>query len=73
MEPLIYEKLKSNQKIYEILKHNSYYIKQINRDPNYYKIFIKDMKEKYKLRPTDKINEAIDNIDLISSILETLK
>ena len=73
MEPVIYEKIKNNPKIYEILKHNSYYIKQLNRDPNYYKTFIKEVKEKYKLRTTDKINEAIDNIDLISSILETLK
>ncbi len=73
MEPIIYEKLKNNPKMYEILKQNSYYIKQLNRDPNFYKIFLRDMKEKYKLRPTDKINEVIDNIDLISNILETLK
>ena len=73
MEPIIYERLKQNPKIYELLKHNSYYIKQLNRNPNNYKIFIKDMKEKYKLRATDKINEAIDNIDLVSNILDALK
>ena len=73
MEPIIYEKLKNNPKMYEILKQNSYYIKLLNRDPNFYKTFLRDMKEKYKLRPTDKMNEVIDNIDLISNILETLK
>jgi SMC interacting uncharacterized protein involved in chromosome segregation len=46
----LYEKIKSNPKIYEILKHNSNYIKLLNRDPNSYKIFLKDMKDKYKLR-----------------------
>lgn len=69
----IYEKIKSNPKIYELLKHNSYYIKQLNRDPDSYKKFVSDMKEKYKLRVTDKINEAIDNIDLVSNVLEVLK
>ena len=73
MEPFIYEKLIKSPKMYELLKHNSYYLKEINRDPSYYKIFVKDMKEKYKLRTTDKINEAMDNIDLVSSILDVLK
>ncbi len=73
MHPVIYEKIKNDPKIYELLKHNSYYLKQINRNPNSYKSFIKDMKEKYKLRTTDKINEAIDNIDIISNVLDILK
>ena len=73
MNPIIYEKLKKDVKMYDILKHNSYYIKQLNRNPKFYNTFIKDMKEKYKLRTTDKINEVIDNIDLISSVLDALK
>lgn len=73
MEFELYNKIKSNPKIYDLLKQNSYYIKYLNRDPNYYKTFLSEIKKKYKLRATDKINEAMDNIDLVSSILETLK
>ena len=73
MEALLYEKLKQTPKMYELLKHNSYYIKYLNRDANFYKTFIKEMKEKYKLRATDKVSEAMDNIDLISNVLEALK
>ena len=69
----LYEKIKNNPKMYDILKHNSNYIKELNRNPNSYKKFLSDMKEKYKLRVTDKINEAIDNIDLVSNVLEVLK
>ena len=69
----LYEKIKNNPKIYDLLKHNSSYIKELNRDPNSYKKFLSDMKDKYKLHITDRLNDAIDNIDIISSILETLK
>ena len=65
--------LKKNPKMYNILKNNSYWIKQLNRNPENYKRFESEMKERYKLRATDKINEVIDNIDLISAVLETLK
>jgi len=30
------------------------------------------MKELYKERPSDKLNDAINTIDIVSSILETL-
>ena len=59
--------------VVNILKNNSYWIKQLNRNPENYKRFESEMKERYKLRATDKINEVIDNIDLISAVLETLK
>ena len=69
----LYEKIKNNPKLYDLLKHNSSYIKYLNRDPNAYKKFIGDMKDKYKLHLTDKLIEAMDNIDIVSSILNTLK
>ena len=59
--------------MYDILKNNSYWIKQLKRNSEDYKRFEEEMKERYKLRATDKINEVIDNIDLISAVLETLK
>ena len=69
----LYEKIKNNPKLYDILKHNSNYIKELNRNPNSYKKFVSEMKEKYKLRVTDKISETVDNIDLVSNVLQMLK
>lgn len=58
---------------YQLLKENSYYIKYLNRNQIDFKKFSQDMKEKYKKRPTDKLESLAENIDLITSILNVLK
>ena len=65
--------LKKDTKMFELLKLNSYWIKELNRDANNIKKYKDDMKVKYRLRTTDKISDAIDNIDLISNVLGALK
>lgn len=72
MELDLYMKLKKDKRMYDILKQNSYWLKLLNRNPDNYKLFENEMKERYKLRTSDKLNEVIDNIDLISAVLETL-
>ena len=73
MELDLIMKIKNDKKMYDLLKLNSYWIKDLNRDPNNYKRFVQEMKTKYRLRATDKISDAIDNIDLIKTVLDTLK
>ena len=58
---------------YNYLKENSYYIKKLNRNKNEFENFSNFVKDKYGLRVTDKISKTIDNIDLISTLLSTLK
>ncbi len=65
--------LKKDNKMWELLKYNSYWVKELNRNPASIKQYKEDMKVKYKLRTTDKISDAIDNIDLISNVLSALK
>ena len=65
--------LKKDKKMMDLLKLNSYWIKELNRDPIRVKAYKEDMKVKYRLRPTDKISDAIDNIDIISNVLSALK
>lgn len=64
---------KENEKMYNYLKDNSYYFKELNRGTIDFKRFESDMKAKYKERTTDKLNTVIDNMDLISSVLNVLK
>lgn len=64
--------LRENEKYFNYLKQNSYYIKYLNRGDIDYKTFINDMKTRYKERTTDKISKVIDNIDLINTVLDTL-
>ncbi len=60
-------------KMYQHLKENSYWFKYLNRDSSFYKDFEEKMKELYHERATDKISDAIDNIDLVSNVLMSLK
>jgi len=73
MEYFLQSKYLEDKKFKRYLDENSQYIKYLNRNPKYYKEFIKKMKEIYKERTSDKINDAINTIDIVSSILETLK
>ena len=65
--------LKKNEKMAQILKGNSFWYKELNRNSDNYKKFLSEMKIKYKLRASDKVSEMIDNIDLISTVLQILK
>lgn len=73
MEINLQKKLLEKPKMYQYLKENSYWIKYLNRDSEIYKEFETRMKELYHERVTDKVSNAIDQIDLINGVLMTLK
>lgn len=73
MQMRVLLEIKKDKKMWDLLKINSYWVKDLNRDSSNIKRFRDDMKIKYKLRTTDKISDAIDNIDLISNVLGALK
>jgi len=73
MEYYLQQKLQEDKKFKKYLDENSHFIKYLNRNPESYKEFIKEMKKIYKERPTDKLNDAINTIDIVSSLLETLQ
>ena len=57
----------------KFLRENSYWYKELNRSRDSLPLFINDMKEKYKLTTSDKLNKTLDNINMISSFLDVLK
>ena len=65
--------INSDPKQKQFLRENSYWYKYLNRDSRYYKDFINDMKEKYKLTTADKIKKLSNNINTIRTFLEVLK
>ena len=73
MQVYLQKEFRENLKEYNHLKENSYYFKELNRGSIDYKKFSEDMKIKYKERVTDKINNVVENMDLISSVLDVLK
>ena len=69
MKKELIDKLKENKKFLNYLRENSNWYKELNRNPNNYDKFIKKMKEKYKLRTIDKVDNFVDSVDLITKII----
>lgn len=65
--------VKGNPNIYKYLRENSYWYKYLNRNPLMIKELEKEMKDKYKLTPKDKVEKISRNLDMISQVLEVLK
>lgn len=72
MQKEIIYKIKSDSNSIKYLRENSYWYKYLNRDPKYIKEFESKMKEKYKLRPEDKLNKIIEGLDMMSRIMDIL-
>lgn len=66
-------KIKEDPRQLIFLRENSHWYKYLNRNSIYYKPFLDDLKEKYKLTTTDKINKVMDNINMITTFLDVLK
>ena len=66
-------KINSDINLKRFLRENSYWYKSLNRNENSFPQFVEEMKIKYKLTTSDKINRTIDNIVMIQSLLEVLK
>lgn len=66
-------KLKSDPNYIKYLRENSHWYKLLTRNPLLFDEFKDEMKTNYKLRPIDKINNAISTIEMLQSIMSTLK
>lgn len=66
-------KIKSNPNLYRYLRENSYWYKYLNRSPLFLKEMEEEMKEKYRLRPTDKLENVSNTIKMIESFLEVMR
>ncbi len=64
---------KEDKKAYLELKKNSYYFKELNRGVMDYKSFVANMKILNHDRGVDKVNQVLDNLDLVGSLLDILK
>lgn len=66
-------KIKSNPNLYNYLRENSYWYKYLNRNPSSLRDLEEEMKEKYRLRPVDKIENISNTINMLDSLLKIMK
>ena len=65
--------IKQDPNIYRYLRENPSWYKYLNRDGSNLKYLVKDMKEKYKLTPKDKIERLSTSINMINTLIDVLK
>ncbi len=66
-------KIKKDSNLYRYLRENSYWYKYLNRNPIYIKQLEEEMKEKYRLRSVDKIENISNTMKMLQSFLEIMK
>lgn len=66
-------KLKNNPYYLRYIREKSYWYRILNRNPELFSTFEEEVKENYKLRPTDKIGRALDTIEVLQNVISTLK
>lgn len=66
-------KIKNNSMLQKYIRENSYWYKNLNRNPDLIGTLVDEMKEKYKLTTADKINSLGQKLDLISTFINVLK
>lgn len=66
-------KIKNNPMLQKYIRENSYWYKNLNRNPDLIEVLTDEMKEKYKLTTADKINSLGQKLDLISTFINVLK
>ena len=69
----LHYKIKNNLMYQKFLRENSIWYKYLNRNPLSFNDFISDMKDKYELKPSDRLNKVLNNISLIQNFLDVLK
>ena len=65
-------KIKQDRNLYTFLKYNSYWYEILFMNPNRYKDFIKDFKEKNNLTLSAKINNLSNKISFLMSLFEVI-
>ena len=65
--------IKNNPYLERYIRENSNWYKILNRDPGMLRTFEEEVKANYKLRPSDRLNKALETLEMVESIMSTLK
>ena len=66
-------KIKNNPYYIRYLHENSSWYKLLNRNPEMFRIFEEEVKDRYELRASYKISKALDTINMIQNVMASLK
>ena len=69
----VQQKLNSNKQLLDYLHTHSYWYKYLNRNPAYFDAFVEEVKDTYKLRPSDKVNRILDTLEVLQTLMSTMQ
>ena len=66
-------KISSDPRLVSFIRQYPIWYKRLNRNPLLFREFNEDMKDKFKIRTSDKLNKTLENISIIQAFLDVLK
>ena len=66
-------KINADPRLKSFLRDYTIWYKRLNRNPLLFKEFVSDMKNKYKITTSDKLNRTLDSINMLQTFLDVLK
>lgn len=66
-------KINSNINYQRFIRENPIWYKILNRDPLEFDNFVQNMKDKYGLNVSDRLNRMLDNISSLQTFFDVLK
>ena len=66
-------RIKNNPNFQKYLRTHSYWYKMLNRNPESIKQFEEEVKDVYKLRPADKVNQILNTVEVLQTLMSTMK
>ncbi|MGM9882259.1 MAG: YlbE-like family protein [Bacilli bacterium] len=66
-------KINADMRLKRYIRENPIWYKRLNRNPDLFRNFTMEMKDKYKLKTSDRINKALNNISMLQTFLDVLK
>lgn len=66
-------KINSDVRLKTFIRQYPIWYKLLNRNPLLYKDFVSDMKEKYQITTSDKLNKTLNSIGMLQTFLEVLR
>lgn len=73
MDVSLQYKIFNDELLHRYLRENSYWYKILNRDPSKINDMINEMKDKYKLNTSDKLERLGEKLEMVESLLQVLE
>ena len=66
-------KINADYRLKSFIREYPIWYKRLNRNPDLFKEFVMDMKDKYKLNTSDRLNNMLSRIGMFQTFLDVLK